>query len=579
MLHKRTTLRQLLTIPYVLLVMLTALLIGILSYRAGGDTVDTLSDLVLKETVNRISQSIDRHISGSEAVLETAFPSDISPPVSVEDELDSLRTRLWLATSIHRNPNNYAYYGDKNGQFIGLWRFSETDAELRVRKDAESARSIYRFSRINGDLGEPTLETTMFDPRVRPWFIAGKSADKSQRWTSIYIDFKTRELVATRAARVDNSAGEFQGVVATDLSLEVLNEFLKTLSLSENGVAFIVERNGDILASSRGSQVSLDDNGRVNAANSGDSLIASTYAAVLKLTNEPGAVAGTQSTVFEDPGEALVQAGYSRLEDAAGLDWIVAVAVPRADFMSRVNTNMKQTVVMALIACALIVITGFCILNRIAGDLRQLAVAAQAMGEGDLSVTVPVERDDEIGELAQSFSVLRQQLLTDRLTGIANRDAIVRRVEDRIVRHRRRNDEQPFALLFIDLNDFKGINDQHGHDIGDQVLVEVADRLSRNLRSSDMAARFGGDEFVVLLDEIDGRDNVKAVCQNLKASLLQPFDSISAVGKGKILHTQSAAIGFAVFPEDGRELETLMKHADAQMYAAKSKIRSLDRTT
>ena len=153
---RSASLRQMLTLPYVVLVLLAATVIGVLSYVAGRDAVDTLSDHVLNETVSRIAQAVDKHISGSEAVLETAFPADVPATASIKDDLDALRTRLWLATSIHRDPNNYAYYGNRQGQFIGLWRYSASEAELRLRTEADQPRSIYRFSTIRGELGSPS---------------------------------------------------------------------------------------------------------------------------------------------------------------------------------------------------------------------------------------------------------------------------------------------------------------------------------------------------------------------------------------------------------------------------------------
>lgn len=88
------SLRQMLTVPYVALVLLSAVVIGLLSYRAGSEAVDSLSERVLSEMVERIAQAVDKHVSGSEAVLETAFPTDVPAPVSINDELDTLRTRF-----------------------------------------------------------------------------------------------------------------------------------------------------------------------------------------------------------------------------------------------------------------------------------------------------------------------------------------------------------------------------------------------------------------------------------------------------------------------------------------------------
>lgn len=567
----RASLRQMLIAPYVALVVLAAAVIGILSYNAGSDAVETLSDYVLNETVNRIAQAVDKHISGSEAVLETAFPTDVPAPVSVKADIDTLRTRFWLATSVHRDPNNYVYYGDRNGQFIGLWRFSESEAELRLRTEADSPRSIYRYARIRGVLQNPVKEDRIFDPRERPWYKAGQGASK-HTWTAIYIDFKTLQLVGTRARRVNNAGGEFEGVVATDLSLNHLNDFLKGLKLSANGFAFIVEPDGNLVATSRGPHLRKgvgEDNTRLNAAASEDAMIAATYKTVKALAERSDAKKGSQTSAFAGPDGNVVQAGYARLRDNAGLDWIVVVAVPRNDFMQKVTDNVHQTIFMALLACLLIVAVGFVVLNVIAKDLGRLASAAKDVEDGVFDSKIPVDRNDEIGNLAKSFASMQQRLLTDRLTGIANREAVIRRIEDRIVRQRRRGDEHPFAVLFIDLNGFKQINDQFGHDVGDRVLIEISQRLVTSLRDGDLAARFGGDEFVVLLDNVDNRTHAMSTRDKLERALAMPLQSLMDIASAAATFRVGAAIGIALCPEEGQDIETLLKCADKDMYQRK----------
>ena len=584
-------LRQMLTVPYVVLLLLAAGVIGLLSYWAGSDAVDTLSDRVLSETVSRIGQAVEKHVSGSEAVLETAFPTDVPAPLSVQTDLEALRTRLWLATSVHRDPNNYAYYGNRNGQFIGLWRFSETEAELRLRTDASLPRSIYRYSRIKGELKNPVLEQRLYDPRERPWYKAGQGAS-TQTWTSIYIDFKTLGLVGTRARRVNNAAGEFEGVVATDLSLAHLNDFLKSLQLSANGFAFIVEPDGNLIATSRGPHLRKgvgDDNTRLNAKASDDPLIAATYKAVTALSGQIGLPVGApgpakapaigksgsagidvpRTTSFTGPDGNVMLAGYAHLRDLAGLDWLVAVAVPRSDYMQKVTDNVRRTVLFALLACALIAATGYLVLNVIAKDLRRLANAARKMGEGELDSQIPVNRNDEIGDLAKAFATLQSQLFTDRLTGIANREAMVRRIEDRIIRQRRSGDNHPFAVLFIDLNGFKLINDRFGHDVGDRVLAEVSQRLTRNLRGGDLAARYGGDEFVVLLENVANHSEASSARGKLEAALALPLQSLAALGADASGLNAGASIGIALCPTEGHDMQTLLKRADQDMYDRK----------
>lgn len=578
----RATLRQMLTVPYVALVLIAAIVIGWLSYTAGSDAVDTLAEKVLYETVNRIGQAVERHVSGSEAVLETAFPMGVPAPASVATELETLRTRFWLATTVHLDANNYAYYGNRSGQFFGLWRFSQTEAELRLRTESDTVRRFFRFSGIRGELKNPIPEARVFDPRERPWYKAGQAAS-AHTWTSIYIDFKTLQLVGTRARRVNNAAGEFEGVVATDLSLQRLNEYLKGLQLSANAIAFIIEPDGNLVATSRGPHLRKgvgDDNTRLNARDSTDPLIVAAHRMVQAQAgraetnvnaNANASKQGTdvRSASFQGADGKVVQAGYAQLRDYAGLDWAVVVAVPRDDFMYKVTDNVRRTVWLALLACVLIVLIGLGVLNLIASDLRRLAKAASVMGDGGMAVFRGVERRDEIGALARSFNDMQTQLFTDPLTRIANREAMVRRIEDRIVRQRRRGDNRPFAVLFIDLSGFKRVNDQVGHDVGDKVLIEVAQRLARSVRDGDLVARFGGDEFVVLLENINTPKDAQGARDKLERVLSQPMEAFAGMSPDQAALTIGADIGIAVCPQDGADLQSLLKHADADMYQRK----------
>jgi diguanylate cyclase (GGDEF)-like protein len=564
----RLPLRALLTLPFVVLVLGTAIVIGILSYAAGRDAVDNLSGQLLTETVHRIEQAVESHISGSEAVLEVAFPKGIAAPASIADDLATLRTRFWLATTVHRDPNNYAYYGDRQGRFIGLWRSSETDAELRLRSAGEGPRSLFHYSGINGNLGRADVETRIFEPRDRPWYKAG-AASTLQTWTSIYIDFKLQQLVATRARRVNDRGGVFAGVVATDLSLQQVTAFLQRLALSNNGVAMVMEKDGNLIGVSRGAHMRKEANGtnvRLNAADSTDPLVTATYAAVRGLADTVGD-ARPHTTAFVGPGGAPVQVGYARLTDDAGLDWLIMVAVPRTDFLHGIIDNFRRTVLLSVIAALVVMLTGTLVLATVTRELRQLASAARRVGQGSTTPLAESSRRDELGDLARSFADMQRRLLTDPLTGLANREALIRSVEDRIVQQRRRGDPRPFGVLFVDINHFKKINDEFGHDMGDAVLRELGARLAATVRAGDLVARFAGDEFLVLLDSIERREDAERVCAALEQALRQPLAVLT--GSSALAPALGAAIGMAIYPEDGQDVDTLIRHADQQMYRRK----------
>lgn len=151
----------------------------------------------------------------------------------------------------------------------------------------------------------------------------------------------------------------------------------------------------------------------------------------------------------------------------------------------------------------------------------------------------------------------------DDLTGLPNRRLFHDRIDTALARSRRR--QSRMALLYIDLDDFKGVNDTLGHAAGDQLLQALARRLEGCVRKADTVARLGGDEFVVLLEDIHGPVDAAAVADKIHHSLQQPFDIA-----GHRLQAQ-ASIGIALHPDDGDDADSLIKHADKRMYRHKGR--------
>lgn len=164
-------------------------------------------------------------------------------------------------------------------------------------------------------------------------------------------------------------------------------------------------------------------------------------------------------------------------------------------------------------------------------------------------------------ERQQMLSRLQQMALYDSLTQLPNRSLFEDRVQSALARARR--DNATLALLYIDLDRFKEINDTYGHAAGDLLLQQVARRLESCLRECDTVARLGGDEFVVLLENIEGDDHVGKVSDKIRHALVQVF----MLDKHRIsIHP---SMGAAHYPAHGKTLQTLLHHADMQMYAAK----------
>jgi len=164
-------------------------------------------------------------------------------------------------------------------------------------------------------------------------------------------------------------------------------------------------------------------------------------------------------------------------------------------------------------------------------------------------------------ELNGARSELLRISQTDQLTGLPNRVAFNEQL-DLSIRSAHRND-RTFAVLFVDLDRFKIINDTLGHAAGDALLAEVAERLRGAVRERDVVARIGGDEFIIILNEVSHRDQAALIARQV----------LSAIGRGMILggheNRTTASVGIAIFPSDGSEVETLTKNADKAMYRAK----------
>ncbi|MGQ3050833.1 MAG: diguanylate cyclase domain-containing protein [Roseateles sp.] len=568
----RLSLRRLLTLPYVVLVLALVLLMGSLSWRAGSDTVDTLSSQLLAEAVGRIAAALERHVGGADAVLEAAAPTGLSAPEDIARELHSLRSRFWLATSVRRDPNNYVYYGNRHGHFMGLWRFSEQEAELRLRVSGDGPRTLYRLSGITGEMRSPVVEDKVFEPRERPWYQAALASPAPLSWTPVYIDFKTLDLVATRTKRVGNDVGEPEGVAATDLPLKQVNALLQRTALTENAVAMVVEADGQLIGVSRGAHMqtlAVGRHERLNAAQSPDPLVAAAFDTVRRLGATGGDATGTvpRTTSFSDADGRVVQLGHARLDPALGLDWRVIVAVPRADFLAGVQRNFVQAAVLAGLGVVVALGLGWAVLGIVTRELRELAEAARRVGDGVLDEPPEVHRSDELGELARSFADMQRRLLTDQLTGLSNRSAIMRRIEDRILQQRRRGDSWPFAVMFIDFDRFRDIDRRFGHGVGDAVLKETAQRLRAGVRIGDIVARHAGDEFVLLLDSVENRADAEAARNHLEAAVRAPLQSLAGIAPAEF--QLGASFGIALYPDDGQDTEGLLRHADADMYARK----------
>lgn len=282
-------------------------------------------------------------------------------------------------------------------------------------------------------------------------------------------------------------------------------------------------------------------------------------------------------------------AGFGTARELVGLgdDEYVSLAVPlEGDLRHGMVALLQQSEGAALAAyrpwwtqvaevAALVLLAGFggawLLARRIVEPVRLLARQADAIAGGNYEQNISIHEKGEIGELVRAFNQMRSAIAEressirynayhDSLTGLVNRYRLERLIDERASRA----GAPRFAVVVLDLNRFKDINDTLGHHAGDRLLREVAARLAATVADQGVAARLGGDEFGVLLDDV-GVASLPERLEALHLALREPF------AEDELTLHLGAGAGVAVFPEHGQDAATLLRHADAARFIAKER--------
>ncbi|QBJ78804.1 diguanylate cyclase domain-containing protein [Aquitalea sp. USM4] len=378
-------------------------------------------------------------------------------------------------------------------------------------------------------------------------------------------------MVATPLPRSDGQPG---GLLVINLDLERLLGQLRS-DLPKDYQLYLANRWGDFLVHPDPAQTFGFDKGR-------RVLMQDSFAATKAL--------------FERKQNQLALSGLDDPQQAAGQvmafvrhplgrgnrdDFIVTGLVQPLDTAVAGAAPLGQRIIHMVLAFSVIAIMLAVVFARaMLRPINTLAQAASSFSTTQLQQALPVERNDEIGVLARNFDRMQRQINShmaslydnqrelsylahhDSLTGLANRALFFQQLEKMLALSQRSGAQ--FAVLFVDLDHFKQINDQHGHAIGDQVLQIVARRLLHAVRGNDMVARMGGDEYLILLQGSFTTDGLSELLTKLSLSIGEPI-----LIEGKKLEV-GASIGYSLYPRDGTTAEQLVNQADHAMYHVKA---------
>lgn len=331
--------------------------------------------------------------------------------------------------------------------------------------------------------------------------------------------------------------------LAAGISTERFNKLLSQQNLPADWIASILDKSGTIVARTH-----------------------ETRLLVGKKSNLMSRVSKFKENAFESytaDGTAVLAVS----SEAPISEWRVVIEIPSKTLSSDLNLRLLALILVTLALLSLSLFIAWMIGGRIARSVRSLAAPALALGAGK-----PVEfqsfnlrETDEVGmALARASEMLLEAQYKanhDVLTGLANR-ALLKEVLDQRLPLSERN-STCLSVLYVDLDGFKKINDEHGHSTGDKLLQAVAHRFTCEIRKSDFIARLGGDEFAIVLYDTPVTE-AEHVAGLLIASLSAPYQI------GNLTVQISASIGIAGFPDSGLTSKALLHRADNAMYVAKA---------
>lgn len=475
---KHPQLKTVLAIVGIVQVLAAIGLVGYLSYRSSSTALDSLADRVLDQVSDRVLEHLDRFTTTPKIVTELN-QREIEGQRLPTESLTPWTTHLIRQSNVF-NTLSYIYFGTQRGEYAEvkispqrMFRFGQS-----VGTQAEPEIALYNVE-SSGKLGA-LVERKKYDPRPRPWYKAAVESGQPT-WTPIYAFVEQKKILGISFVRpVYSQSGAIEGVLGADYALLQTQDFLKSLKLLQSGKVFILEKNGNLVATSSDRDPFRDDLSRIAGTDFEDPLIQAVAKDVKRRL-------GNQFVTDQPRNIDFVHNGVSQhvrvvpFNDGMGLDWLVVVVIPESDFMVEVESN-RRTILWVCIAATLgSIVIGLLTSRWLSRPLTHLSNASHTIGKGNLSDPVPAFHSSwEVMTLASSLEGMRQDLKIgrDRLEHYAQ--DLEREVADRTQDLQNRNRELTATLQDLQISQDHLIRSEKLAALG-QLVASIAHEMNTPL--------------------------------------------------------------------------------------------------
>ncbi|MBA4372056.1 MAG: hypothetical protein C0402_04260 [Thermodesulfovibrio sp.] len=383
---------------------------GYISYRNGQKTVDDMASQLCTEIMSRIEQHLDSYLNTAESINNTNLHLAQQGLLDVGN-VQQLSHYFWDQGQRFRGLGTIAF-GSREGDFIGA---NEPEKYIVLAHRSLTNGSIRRYAANQQGYMSNTVirEKPNYDARTRDWYQTAKKAGKPV-WARISASVTGARLDLTAAAPYIDSSNVLKGIFMTDVSLGEISEFLRSLKIGKFGQVVIIERDGNVVASSfRETPYIVVDNAkgiikRLSLKESKNPLIAEAGRQLVSNFSNLQSISGHQRLVEDVDGKRyFLQVAPYRND---GIDFLTAVILPEADFMEHISANNRTTLLFSLAALMIAIGFGIWTSRWVVQPIITLSSAAKKIGEGRWEQIPVSERADEIGELSRSFSTMGVQL-------------------------------------------------------------------------------------------------------------------------------------------------------------------------
>ncbi|NJR48996.1 MAG: diguanylate cyclase [Leptolyngbyaceae cyanobacterium CSU_1_3] len=539
---RKFSLRLILVVPFVLQTAAVVSLTGWISLHNGQKEINDLSSELQSKTTRKVTRYLDSYLLVPHQINQTNLAAINLKLVNPAD----LRTTgqfFWKQMQIFNV--GCINFGKVQGEFVGVERRNNGEFLYHeILRASPNKTSVYRVDLQGRRASLKNVLTQQTGVQTETWFMDAMRSGRPV-WSRIYQWQSKPDLLSISSSYpVYDDSQKLLGVIGVNLILSQVGDFLRSLKTSPSGQTFIVERDGLLVASSTAQlpfELVAGQAQRIKASQSSEGVMRSTLQHLNQHFGTLHKIQNAQQLNFHLSGVKQF-VSVTPWKDQYGLDWLIVVVVPESDFTEETYQNIRLTILLCLMALGGASTIGIATSTMLVQPILRMVNTANALSAGDWQQQVSESRISEIsllatalnrmaGQLQSSFTTLIYTASHDSLTGLLSRNSFQQKLQEAILHYQESNQatlqsshSNLFAVLFLDLDHFKFVNDSLGHMVGDQLLVSVARRLSLCLRSIDVIGRFGGDEFIILLNHVANITDVTRVSDRILAEFQQPFN-------------------------------------------------------